>query len=75
MTYIGTFKPELEKVIVIFQISTFELAKMQSLMLNKKNQIWKQKCLIGAFLDWNLKNSIVIFAISTFKFVKIQNFM
>ena len=45
MPYFDTFRSELEKAIVIFEISTFEFVF--------KN--WDQNCLIWLFFYWNFK--------------------
>ena len=39
-----------KKTIVMFEISNFEFVNMQSFMLNKKNWICNQNCLIWVFL-------------------------
>ena len=47
MSFLGTFRPEYEKAIVIFEISTFEFAKMSSFMLKKKNKFGTKIALFG----------------------------
>ena len=61
MSYFDIFRPEFEKTIVIFEISTFEFVGKK---LNLET-IW-------VFLDWNLKNSIVILEISTLEYIKYE---
>ena len=41
--YLGAFKLEFEKTIVIFEISTIEIFKMQSFVQKENSQIWVQK--------------------------------
>ena len=38
MSYLGTFRIEFEKTIVMFEISTFEFAQMKGFILNKKEK-------------------------------------
>ena len=45
LPYFGNFELEIEKSIVIFEISTFEFVKMQSFMLHEKKQFYDQNCL------------------------------
>ena len=44
MPYLNNFRLKLEKIIVIFEISTLEFAKMEKFVQIKKFQIWNQKC-------------------------------
>ena len=61
---------------VIFEISSFEVVKLQ-------NFAKKQKCLnlgpknafIWVFLGWNFKKTIVIFETGTFELVYLKNFV
>ena len=55
MIYLDIFGLEFEKTIVIFETDVLEFVQFQSLVQNKNLEIWEQKCLICAFLDWNLK--------------------
>ena len=69
----GTFRPEFEKTIVIFEIITFDFVKMQSLML--KNSIWDQNHHIWVFLDWSFSELLSCFKSLPSEFVKMESFM
>ena len=59
MPYLGTFMPEFEKTIVIFEISTFEFVKIQSFKLKKNKLNLKPKLSYMGILDWNLKKLLL----------------
>ena len=74
ITYLGTFRPEFVKSIVMFEINTFGFVKMQSFILNKKNNLGPKLSYLGTFV-LGFEKSIVVIQISTLKFVKVQRFM
>ena len=74
ITYLGIFRPEFVKSIVMFEINTFGFVKMQSFILNKKNNLGPKLSYLGTFV-LGFEKSIVVIQISTLKFVKVQRFM
>ena len=75
MPYFGSFRPQFEEAIVIFEISTFEFVKMQSFMLKEKKLNLEPRMLYLGIFGLEFENAIVMFEISTFEFVKMQSFM
>ena len=55
MPYLRISKMEFEKTFVTFEISTFELVKMQKFVQKKPFHIWDQKCLKWVFLVCNFE--------------------
>ena len=49
ISFLDSFRPKFEKIIVIFEISTFKSIKMQSFMLNNKKKFGTK---IALFLSW-----------------------
>ena len=70
MPHLGTFRPEFEEVIVIFEISTFEFGKMQSFMLQKKKM--ERKMSYFSLFGLEFQKTIVIFEISTLRINKCE---
>ena len=58
----------------MFEINTFGFVKMQSFILNKKNNLGPKLSYLGTFV-LGFEKSIVVIQISTLKFVKVQRFM
>ena len=69
MPCFGIFRPELEKTVLIFEISTFQLVKMQSFMLKGKKINLGPKLPYWGIFGMELEKS-VIFEMSTLKFIK-----
>ena len=69
--YFGALRPEFERTIVMFKISTFEFVRMPSIMLAGKNYQSREPKLpdLGIF-RLKLEKTIVIFEISTLEFIK-----
>ena len=69
MPYLGVFGREFSKNIVIFEISTFELVKLQNFVKKKKClnlgpkipilSIFDQKCFIWVFLGKKFKKKLL----------------
>ena len=74
MPYLGTFMPEFEKTIVVFEISIFEFVKIQSLVKEKQIKFETKTVLYGYF-RLEFEKTIVIFEISALKFVILQSFI
>ena len=55
MPYFGICGEEFLKTIVIFEMSTLEVASSQSFRKKQKYLIWDQACLIWVFLGKNFK--------------------
>ena len=72
MSYLSIFKLKFEKVIVIFEISSVELFKMQKLLVQKKKKIKfrTKSALFGYFFQ--ISKTIVIFQINTLELVKMH---
>ena len=69
ISFLDSFRPKFEKIIVIFEISTFKSIKMQSFMLNNKKKYLGPKLLYFC-LELEFEKTIVIFEISTLEFIK-----
>ena len=54
--YFGTFRPEFEIFIAIFEISFFDFVKMQSFILTKKNKFGTKIVLFGFYWTAILNN-------------------
>ena len=68
ISFLDSFRPKFEKIIVIFEISTFKSIKMQSFMLNNKKKYLGPKLLYFC-LELEFEKTIVIFEISL-EFIK-----
>ena len=70
MPYLGTFRQEFEKTIVIFEISSFAFVKTLSFMF-KKNKLVPKSPYLGIF-GLEFEKVIAIFETSTLSFIEIK---
>ena len=70
--YFSNFRPEFEKAITIFEISSFKFVKIKSFMLKKKILI---KIEIYGYFWLQFKETVVMLEISSLEFDKMQSFI
>ena len=75
MPYLGIFRLEFKKTIVIFEISTLKFVYLQNFMEKQKCLNFGPKVPDLGILGLEFKKTIVIFEISTFGLVWLQNFV
>ena len=75
MSYLGTFRLQFYKIIVIFEINNLEFVELQSFIQNKKTLNLSLKMPYLRISRPESGKTIVTFEIITFEFVKMQYFM
>ena len=75
MPYFEHFHWNLKKTLVVLQIGTLELVKMEKFYVKEKKLNLRPKLPYWCVCRLELKINIVIFLIDTFEFFKIPSFM
>ena len=74
MPYFGVSMSKCKKSVVIFEINSFEFAKMQSLLSNNRNQL-RTNFFVWDLLNQTLKKLLSYWELGTFEFEEMQSQM